>query len=499
MGYFFFYFLIVWECIGGNSFHTGFKEGKGCLDKPVIKWKYGEYFGGGIVVGDVDKDGKNEIICGQERSGGGENILHVFNSEDLSILWTYPIGGVSYFSPALGDVDNDNVLDVVAVGQKGTVCSLYVLNGKNGKLIWGWERVKSSPVIGDVDKDGKVEVIVGEDDTLRILSGESGEVEYSFDLRVWKTPALADVNNDDTVEIIAGDVDFKVYSLNPITGKINWSFETGLMVLCSPTIGDVNKDDTLEVIVYSTDDTLYALNGIRGEVVWSFPLEGTGIIYTHPCIGDVNQDDTVEVICFSDSIVYCLNGVRGEEIWRYRSRGDNILITSAVIGDVEGDGECEIIFGLHGGSDSVIALNGKDGSVLWKLTNLDAGDCFPIIEDIDQDGWLEVVFGGTGPLVVLDKECPQEVEEEKEKRIEKVEIVVEQRELTIRFMTEKEGKVEVKLYDIIGREVGVILSKMFPKGEYTVKYDTSELLSGVYFLKFISPTFSLSRKLILLK
>ncbi|MFZ5946656.1 MAG: LamG-like jellyroll fold domain-containing protein [Stygiobacter sp.] len=69
----------------------------------------------------------------------------------------------------------------------------------------------------------------------------------------------------------------------------------------------------------------------------------------------------------------------------------------------------------------------------------------------------------------------------------------------INYSIPKPGIVTIKLYDILGKEVGVIENSFRSAGNYNVYFDASYLASGVYIYKMISGDFSSSKKLILLK
>ncbi len=61
------------------------------------------------------------------------------------------------------------------------------------------------------------------------------------------------------------------------------------------------------------------------------------------------------------------------------------------------------------------------------------------------------------------------------------------------------GNVVIKLYDILGKEVGIIENSFKNAGNYSVSFDASRLASGVYIYKMVSGDFSAIKKLLLLK
>ena len=70
---------------------------------------------------------------------------------------------------------------------------------------------------------------------------------------------------------------------------------------------------------------------------------------------------------------------------------------------------------------------------------------------------------------------------------------------TIKFSIPKGGYVEIKLYDILGREVATLVSDPFTAGTYSVEFDASKLSSGVYFYKIKVGDFTDTKKMVLIK
>lgn len=59
--------------------------------------------------------------------------------------------------------------------------------------------------------------------------------------------------------------------------------------------------------------------------------------------------------------------------------------------------------------------------------------------------------------------------------------------------------VKLTVYNELGTEVGVIVNKIQPAGNYSVKFDGSNLASGIYFYKLETPEFIQTKKMILVK
>ncbi len=72
---------------------------------------------------------------------------------------------------------------------------------------------------------------------------------------------------------------------------------------------------------------------------------------------------------------------------------------------------------------------------------------------------------------------------------------------TINYQIPNSGSVELKIYDILGREVAVLVNEIQKAGNYSIQFNTgiSQLAGGVYFYRLKCNGFSSTKKLILLK
>lgn len=70
---------------------------------------------------------------------------------------------------------------------------------------------------------------------------------------------------------------------------------------------------------------------------------------------------------------------------------------------------------------------------------------------------------------------------------------------TIDFSIPKSGLVTLKIYDVLGKEVGVVVNEVKIAGSYRVDINASNLTSGVYFYKLETGEFSQIKKMMLLK
>ncbi|MCH7723661.1 MAG: T9SS type A sorting domain-containing protein [Bacteroidetes bacterium] len=70
---------------------------------------------------------------------------------------------------------------------------------------------------------------------------------------------------------------------------------------------------------------------------------------------------------------------------------------------------------------------------------------------------------------------------------------------TIEYSIPEASFVELKIYDILGGEVASLVKENKPSGKHSVKFNASNLPSGIYFYRIVSGNFTATKKLILLK
>ncbi|MDI6841127.1 MAG: FG-GAP-like repeat-containing protein, partial [bacterium] len=320
------------------------------------------------VVGDINGDGTFEIIgVGMEDLFWPRDItwLYAVNANATGdTLWRValqPRAAYIFYtmsSPALADINGDNILDVIVTNYNGKV---YAFNGPTGEEIWESLLIDygtfSSPVIADIDKDGSLEILIG------------------------------------------GGFDRHLYVLNSSDGTVKWSYEftgepftfTG-MVFATPIVANLIGDEQLEVIVPVRDVGLYVFNS-NGSVLWHKPILQGDAFYS-PVIGDIDKDGSLEIVVGIGACLYVFKG-NGTELWSFHIDPRH-KVTSPALADLDGDNYLEIIFveAATGYNRSKLYILSYDGKELGNtLVNLNLMGSQPTIADIDGDGRFEVVIG----------------------------------------------------------------------------------------------------------
>jgi hypothetical protein len=195
----------------------------------------GEEFGSGVGwTEDVDRDGVPDQIIGARdapaHDGQPRGQAYVYSGKTGSRLYTIPaspFGGQfgSFFVAGVGDVNRDRTPDVYvgdyADGTNGPGAGrAAVFSGKDGRELRAWEGAAGEGAgpgrgAGDVDDDGRVDVIVGfftagptMAGKVEIFSGRDGSLLRSFTSTTagenlgFDAVGMGDVNGDDVPDAL---------------------------------------------------------------------------------------------------------------------------------------------------------------------------------------------------------------------------------------------------------------------------------------------------------
>jgi len=160
------------------------------------------------------------------------------SSRILTELWRFTIDGGA-FSPNIGDVDNNGVLEIVVGGRNGF---LYYLS-LEGQELWSTKASEQSlrtPIIKDIDDDDQNEVVVATFDG-SLITFRNNELLWRFTRfrAIVEPPVIEDVNGDGENEIIAGSKDHTLRVIK--NGKELWHVRFNDWVY-QPAVGDINGD-----------------------------------------------------------------------------------------------------------------------------------------------------------------------------------------------------------------------------------------------------------------
>jgi outer membrane protein assembly factor BamB len=170
--------------------------------------------------------------------------------------------------------------------------------------------------------------------------------------------------------------------------------------------------DPMLVLITTFLTTLFAttpaLSQAENPNNWSVKFKGVGI-FSSPHISDLNGDGIGDIVIGvgreefqkCDSAVIALNGINGEVLWRVPA-SDHIF-TSAIFKDIDGDQTDDVFMG--GRSAEFIAINGKTGKVIWRFDKKQGSNKWfnfyngQFVKDQDGDTMEDILIANGGNVL----------------------------------------------------------------------------------------------------
>ena len=280
-------------------------------------------------VKDLNGDGTPDVLVGLGSEG-----VYALNGKDGSQLWQFLSDSWSISAPVVGDLNGDKIHDLVVVYHNG----VSALNGLNGNILWSRSSTsRLFPAIGDLDGDDVPEVVLGgTDKKVKVLNGSNGSDLWNVSTEGEKhsAPALGDLTGDGNLEIVVGvggnyyDDNGTIYVINCLGADL-WNFTVYGDVKSTPALGDLNSDGTPEVVVGSGINNnlpgkVYALIGTNGTELWSVSTDK--VIESSPTLADLTGDGKLDVMVKSGDYeggnLYALKGGSGRSLNQYPSSSD---------------------------------------------------------------------------------------------------------------------------------------------------------------------------------
>ncbi|MBL7994544.1 VCBS repeat-containing protein [bacterium] len=369
-----------------------------------------------VAVGDIDGDGKADVAVVNEAS----NTVSIFRNTGTggSSSFAAKVDFTTGTSPrgvAVGDVDGDGKPDVVITNNGGTTISVFRNTSTSGaitldpKVDFTMGNGPNMVAIGDVDGDGKADLVVASEFSSGMISifrntGTVGTISFAakVDSMTGSGPwgvAIGDVDGDGKPDIVnanAGNNTVSVFRNTGTIGSISLDpkidFATGSYPL-GVAIGDVDGDGKSDIVVtnYSGASVSVFRNTTTGGSI-TFALKAdfaTGNVPAGVALCDMDGDGKVDVATanYGSSTVSVLKNTSISGTISLAAKVDFTTGSSPVgvaIADIDGDGKPDLAVTNQGsGSFSVLrnniikslhvsstGSNSNDGSAQFPLADI---------------------------------------------------------------------------------------------------------------------------------
>ena len=305
-----------------------------------------------------------------------------FDPFDVEELWHWDgveVNGVLKANvantPAVLDMTGDGTPEVIFTAYANNINRgvLVVIDGVDGETIYvnrhAWLRSREAPAVGDIDGDGKPEIIVSTVNGLAMID----------DLQSCPDPD--------------GDQD----------NCIAWTENIGSVSLNqAPSLADVTGDGTPEVVYLHS---IY--DGETGQRIAGAPQGQVSM----PVAMDLTGDGQVEVLTSGCAFRYEDGESDLQEVWCNGDLpGSNTRASDArnyvAVGDVVGGARAGLPEVIWVGDGELFVVDASDGEILERLDVPGAvrgGP--PVVADFDGDGSAEIGVGGQTCYTVFDMDC----------------------------------------------------------------------------------------------
>ncbi len=344
---------------------------------------------------DLDSDGDLEIVFGSYNG----NVYALSHTGEL--LWSFDTGDTVIASPAVAALGSDRSPSVVINSSK----TLYCLSGK-GRVKWKHDGVRQfdrsvkSPAVGDLDGDGRPEVVFSSDTGSVIALSGDGEVKWKYATLEQNnrgmnltTPVLVPRGNGVTRDgamgiAVAADTGY-IYFLDP-KGKLLWKHDNRLgdrvpgVVPNNLTLAAGPLQESGPAHIVTGAGRLQVLD-LRGQLVWE-----RGYLTGFPQISGLFPGPGRQIAVSSGRQLQVVDS-HGNELWKFGlEHPRDFFLQAPVSADLDADGEPDLVVGSRATTLYAVSSRGK---LLWKFRTDDELTGSAAVADINADGYVDVVFG----------------------------------------------------------------------------------------------------------
>lgn len=523
---------IIRQNIGDDVLSILYQDDPMQFRRVVLDYNWDNRGGSHMSVGDLDDDGDPDLFFPENGNVDGdlswyENIDGMLHRHQLHM----ELAGIR--APKLADLDGDGDLDVVVALTDDIAIEDEIIwfenRGEVGFVEWRISDSLNFPVdveIADLDGDGTMDVLASARDDNDLLW-------FRRDGNLWERFVI-EGNANQPMGIAAGDVDSDGDTDVALTSfadsKVYWYDNDGTgsftrrvvdADLSEPTeieAADLDDDGDVDLVVISADvENSVVAYFNDGDEEFAREILQADIDATDVEVGDWNGSGAADILVSlrenmqADPDVTLLSNDGAGSFTASTLITDNRNVTALHIADLDDDGSVDLLVGNDNATPRIRSYLNEGGAavagaellsdVTSRIAGLDAGD-------VDGDGTMDFVAsdheghnlmlflgGESGPVAVepISSDLPTAfaLEQNYPNPFNPV--------TTISFSLDRPSRVDLRVYDVLGREVETLVSGSLAAGRFEVHWDAADFAGGTYLYRIVTEGRSASRMLTLVK
>ncbi len=483
----------------------------------------------------------------------GSSSAPVFTLDNTLVTGIPDIGLNAY--PTFADLDNDEDYDLL-YGRDLQTLVYYKNTGTKQNPVWTqntttFNGVESTtywknPTFSDLDFDGDFDLIYGTDAGVLYVYRNIGNVTtpsfqyYPDYFKIIKlnaggaTVSLADFDGDGDNDLLSGDWlgKFNYFRndgtpLKPIFNKITTSFSSlTVNSYSTPVFVDIDKDGDYDIVSGATNGQVFLFVNNNGSFTQNTTMFSSIDVgwSSIPSFADLDNDGDLDLLVGAET---------GTETKYFTNDGNNVFTVNTIafagvtfpdygkpiLADFDNDGDYDLTIGDAWGTVKYYRNDGTVNAPVWfRYDAMFAGievDQNPHagFADLDGDSRKDMILGEYNGNFTYYKNLFSPITniENGNNFSEPTEYTLYQNypnpfnpSTKIRFTIPSvtlsaSSLVQLKVFDIIGKEVSTLINEEKPAGTYEVDFNASKLSSGVYIYTLKVNGLSYSKSMILIK